>query len=160
MNRLDDSLWSSGDNSPLIQAFIDADVEFIVVGGLAVAWYWPERLADDMDLLINPTVENSVRVMKILRSQCLQIDEKTSFVREGLQVPLKTRHYAELLTPKNQGESFMQSAAKAIQGKLFNFPVLIAAKETLISMKSFADGTTDPLLEKHRRDLKVLRSLI
>ena len=159
MNRVDDSLWSSGDNESLIKALIDAGAEFIVVGGLAVSWYWSQRQADDMDLLINPTSENAVRVMKALRSLRLEVHEEMGFTQPGVQIPLKTWHYAELLTPQNQGESFRESASQAIHGKLFNYPVFIASKQTLIAMKSFADNASDPLLEKHRQDLKVLRSL-
>ena len=160
MNRIGDSLWSTGVNEPLVRAFLDADVEFIVVGGLAVSWHWLEREADDMDLLLNPTAENSIRVVSALRSQRLDAHDEIAFVREGLQIQLKESHYAELLTPRNDGESYVEAAKKAVKGKIFNFSVLIAAKETLIAMKIFADNTSDPLHEKHRRDLKALRSLV
>jgi len=160
MNRIGDSLWSTGVNEPLVRAFLDADVEFIVVGGLAVSWHWLEREADDMDLLLNPTAENSIRVVRALRSQHLEAHDEIAFVREGLQIQLKESHYAELLTPRNDGESYVEAAKKAVKGKIFNFSVLIAAKETLIAMKIFADNTSDPLHEKHRRDLKALRSLV
>jgi hypothetical protein len=160
MNRIGDSLWSTGVNKPLVRAFLDAGVEFIVVGGLAVSWHWLEREADDMDLLLNPTAENSIRVVRALRSQRLETQDEISCAQEGLQIQLKESHYAELLTPRNDGESYVEIAKKAVKGKIFNFPVLIAGKETLIAMKMFADNTSDPLHEKHRRDLKALRSLV
>ena len=160
MSRIEDSLWSTGENKPLVQAFIQAGVEFVVVGGLAVSWYWPERQADDMDLLLNPTPENSIRVVRMLQSQYMNELDGVSFARPNVNMPLKKWHYAELLTPRNDGESYMDVYKKAVQGKLFDLPVLIAAKDTIIAMKCFADGTSDPLLEKHRRDLKALRALI
>lgn len=160
MNRMGDSLWSTGVNEPLVRAFIDAGVEFVVVGGLAVSWHWSEREVDDMDLLLNPTAENSTRIARALRSLRLDAHDESAFEREGLQIQLKESHYAELLTPRNDGESYVEVAKKAIKGKIFNLPVLIAAKETIIGMKMFADDTSDPLHEKHRRDLKALRTLV
>jgi hypothetical protein len=160
MSRIQDSLWSTGENKPLGQAFIDACVEFVVVGGLAVSWYWSERQADDMDLLLNPTPDNSIRVVRVLQSQYMNELDGMAFARPNVQMPLKKWNYAELLTPRNDGESYIDVSIKAVQGKLFDLPVLIATKETIIAMKCFADGTSDPLLEKHRQDLKALRALI
>ncbi len=160
MNRIGDSLWSTGDNKPLVQAFIDAGVEFVVVGGLAVSWYCSERQADDMDVLLNPTPKNSIRVVRVLQEQRINDLEEMAFARQNVQMPLKKWHYAELLTPRTDGESYTDVSKKAVQGKLFDFPVLIAAKDTIIGMKCFADGTSNSLLEKHRQDLKALRALV
>jgi hypothetical protein len=160
MSRIEDSLWSTGENKPLVQAFIDAGVEFVVVGGLAVSWYWPERQADDMDLLLNPTSENSIRVVRVLQSQYMNELDWMVFARQNVQMPLKKWHYAELLTPRTHSDSYVDVSKKAVQGKLFDLPVLIASKETIIGMKMFADDASDPSHEKHRRDLEALRSLI
>ncbi len=68
MNRVGDKLLHVGANKELIHAFTSGSVEFIVVGGLAVSWYCCDRKADDMDLLVNPTHENSVRNARALDS--------------------------------------------------------------------------------------------
>jgi hypothetical protein len=101
MNKLGDTLLHTGTNEELVAALIEHDVEFIVIGGLAVTWYCPERQADDMDLLINPTPENSKRLSRALSglpfvSPC----NADAFTKPGLQVPLKNYFYAELLTPR------------------------------------------------------------
>lgn len=55
MNKVNNNLICFGGNEPLIKSFICNEVEFILVGGLAVSWFCSSRQADDMDLLINPT---------------------------------------------------------------------------------------------------------
>jgi hypothetical protein len=55
MNKVGDTLMHFGANEQIVREFLSVGVEFIVVGGLAVAWYCPDRQADDMDLLVNPT---------------------------------------------------------------------------------------------------------
>ena len=46
----------------LIRALDDQEVKYLVVGGRAVKHYCPERKVDDLDLMINPTEENAIRV--------------------------------------------------------------------------------------------------
>ena len=49
-------------NSHLLNALNDHEVEYLVVGGLAVKYYWPQRQVDDLDLLIDPTPDNKNRL--------------------------------------------------------------------------------------------------
>ena len=106
MNKVGDTLICTGVNEEIINAFAAHQVDFIVIGGLAVAWYCSDRQADDMDLLVNPTSENSARIaqalatLPFLNSSCFN---SQSFIRPGLQVPLKSHYYAELLTPRSDG---------------------------------------------------------
>jgi hypothetical protein len=44
----------------------DAGVKYVVVGGFAVALHGVVRATKDIDLLIEPTVENAARVLKAL----------------------------------------------------------------------------------------------
>jgi hypothetical protein len=127
MNRIGDSLIHNGANEGLIQAFVNNDVEFIVVGGLAIAWYWIERQADDLDILINPTIENSERIYHALNSLGMRGFSSDSFIKLGLQVPLKQFYYAELLTPLSGGFTYSEIANDAINVKFFNIPVQIAS---------------------------------
>lgn len=157
MNRVGDSLFCTGSNEEIVVAFSEAAVEFIVVGGLAVAWYCNHRQADDMDLLVNPSSENSVRVCQALIRLGLIGFTDTSFSKLGLQVSLKQRHYADLLTPREGAPTFSTVAGDAVSGRLFKIPVLIASINSLIQMKALAAVSEEEVKQKHLNDIDSLR---
>lgn len=66
MNRIGDNLICTGSNQEIVQIFSALDIDFVLIGGLAVAWYCAERQAVDMDLLVNPTNENAARISQAL----------------------------------------------------------------------------------------------
>lgn len=161
MNRIGDSLIHNGANEGLIQAFVDNNVEFIVVGGLAIAWYWLERQADDLDILINPTIENSERIYNALNSLGMRGFSSDSFIKLGLQVPLKQFYYAELLTPLSGELTYSEIATDAISVKLFNIPVQVASVASLILLKKLAVAAcTGKEKEKHLNDIQSLEKII
>lgn len=51
----------------LISELLDADARFLVVGGYAVAAHGHPRATKDIDIFVEPTEENAVRVMTALR---------------------------------------------------------------------------------------------
>ena len=157
MNRIGDSLHHVGTNAELVRAFISNGVEFVVVGGLAVAWYCSNRQADDMDLLLNPTPENSARVSRALSGLQMHGFSDSSFTKHALQVPLKQHLYAELLTPTAVGPTYSEVASTAVDAKLFNFPVRIASPASLICMKEQAVASAEAQRQKHLDDIECLR---
>jgi hypothetical protein len=52
----------------LLRAFAAADVRFLVVGAYALAVHGRPRATGDLDVWIEPTPENAVRVMRALES--------------------------------------------------------------------------------------------
>jgi hypothetical protein len=157
MNRVGDSLFCTGANEDIVRTLNAQGAEFIVIGGLAVSWYCPERLADDMDLLVNPTLENSKRVAKALSGLRLSGFDEASFARPALQVPLKQYYYAEILTPRNDGPSYPEIAADPVDAKLFTIPVRLASVRSLICLKEHALTSKQPDRAKHQRDIGLLR---
>lgn len=157
MNRIGDSLFCTGSNEEIVRAFSECAVEFVVIGGLAVAWYCSNRQANDMDLLINPSPKNSAWICQALGRLHLTGYTNDSFSELGLQVPLKKMHYAELLTPRIEGPTFAAVANDAVKGKLFNFPVLIATAASLILLKELAVASSEEA-EKHLSDIECLRA--
>lgn len=159
MNRVGDTLICTGSNEEIIKAFATHRVDFVVVGGLAVAWYCSDRQADDMDLLVNPTPDNSERIAQALAtlpyfdSRCFS---SGSFTRPGLQVPLKSHYYAELLTPREEGPSYPEVAKEAIDAKLFQEPVRLASPASLIRMKQQAAASAEKERDKHLKDIERL----
>jgi hypothetical protein len=159
MNRVGDTLICTGSNEEIIKAFATHRVDFILIGGLAVAWYCSDRQADDMDLLVNPTPDNSARVaqalatLPLLNSGCF---DSKSFTRPGLQVPLKSHYYAELLTPRKEGPNYSEIAKEAVDAKLFQRPVRLASPASLIRMKQQAVASAEKERDKHLKDIERL----
>jgi len=56
----------SADMKTLIRLFEKHGVEYTLVGGHAVNYYGYVRMTQDMDLLVQPSVENAGRVMEAL----------------------------------------------------------------------------------------------
>lgn len=160
MNRIGDSLIHNGVNEGLIQAFVINNVEFVVIGGLAVAWYCSERLADDLDILVNLTPENSARIFRALGSLNIRGFSPDSFTKSGLQVPLKQFYYAELHTPLKDGVTYSEIATDAVNAKLFNIPIQLASVTSLILLKELAIvNCMSTEKEKHIKDIELLKKL-
>ncbi len=157
MNRVGDTLIHTSANQALVEAFTAARVEYLLIGGLAVAWFCDERQADDMDLLVRPTEENSRRVASALTSLHIVGFDERSFMRPGLQVPLKQTLYAELLTPEAGAWTYEKMEERAVEGKLFGVGIRIASPETLIYLKERAIVASESLALKHRHDIEMLR---
>ncbi|MRR49488.1 MAG: hypothetical protein EG825_01010 [Rhodocyclaceae bacterium] len=156
MTRIGDNLHCTGSNKEIIEVFSEYGVEFILVGGLAVSWYCADRQADDMDLLVNPTIENSGRIARALSRLRYTFTDPQSFCFPGLQVPLKHIHYAELLTPHIDGPNFAALAKQAILGKVLGIPVLVAAAQSLIELKKLAIASDQAMAKKHLQDIECL----
>jgi hypothetical protein len=155
-NRIGDNLIHFGANEDLVRALSAAGVNFVVVGGLAVAWYCAERQADDMDLLVEPTAENFERIALALAKLRINCFLPESFAKYGLQIPIKNIFYAELLTPQQEAPTFSEIEADAIDAKLFNIPVRIASVFTLIEMKKRAVQSEGEQHDKHLKDIALL----
>lgn len=68
-NRMDDSLWTNDSSLIIITEFNLENIDYLIIGGCAVAWYWIDRpLAEDLDLMVNPEKINSHKLFKCLKS--------------------------------------------------------------------------------------------
>lgn len=155
-NRIGNNLVHFGSNEELVRALVDHKVKFIVIGGLAVAWHCPERVADDMDLLVEPTIENSERITRALTSLRIGGLSENSFFRSGLQVPIKDVFYAELLTPQEGLVGFNDVEADAVDACLFEIHVRLASIAKLLAMKKQAIDSNADQREKHLKDIELL----
>jgi predicted nucleotidyltransferase len=50
-----------------IELLLSRGVDFVVIGGHAVAFHGYPRLTDDLDILVRPTPDNAARLMDVLR---------------------------------------------------------------------------------------------
>lgn len=156
-NRIGDNLIHFHGNESLVRALLDFRVRFVLIGGLAVSWYCSSRAADDMDLLIEPTIENSSRLANALDSLGMTGFCSDSFSKSGKKVRLDKLHYADLLTP-NGDMSFADVDADAVGANLFNMPVRIASVASLIRMKETAINACEIEESKHSLDLALLNA--
>jgi hypothetical protein len=157
MNRVGNTLIHVSANEELIRSFVTRNVEFVIIGGLAVAWYCTDRQADDMDLLVDNTLENSERISQSLISLNLSGFASTSFVKLGLQVPLKQFYYAELLTSRKDGPTYAEVANDAVEASVFNIPVRLASVASLIRLKELAIASEKVQIDKHLKDIECLK---
>jgi hypothetical protein len=160
MNRIDDHLICHDSNEEIVNAFSKFGVEFILVGGLAVSWYCSSRQANDMDVLVNPTKENSKKVTNALESLGLKGFTSDSFAKLGVQVSLKRRNYADIITPEHGGLTFEELMKDSIMRKLFNNSVHIPSLQNLIKLKESVVASIEKELSKHRQDIALLRDVI
>lgn len=158
MNRIGNNLVCTKSNKEIVEAFSTHNVEFMVLGGLAVSWHCSSRAADDMDLIVNPTNENSNKVFRALTSLDISCITHDSFAKPGIQVSLKRQHYADILTPAHNGLTFADIANGSIAGNLFNIPVHIPSIETLIRLKEHVIATMEEELQKHQQDIELLNN--
>jgi hypothetical protein len=152
-------LLSKAENRALLAALLRGGVELVVIGGTALAQHGLRDIVqvDDLDLLVNPTVENADRIASVLQTLGTPLTGSSSVLaRRAIQVPLKTAQYwAELLTPV-QDLSFEEIYRTAAVVQVAEFAVRVAGIPHLRRMKELAVKELRASLEKHEADLRRL----
>ncbi|MFN2547488.1 MAG: hypothetical protein ABR567_08660 [Myxococcales bacterium] len=149
-------LYSFGGNEPLVAALADAEVPFLVVGGLAVQFHVPERVPDDLDLVIAPTLDAGRRLLRAL----VTIGTPGLFTPEEWEqhprpagFPLKKQFYADIFRAP-PWFNFEEQWNAAHDARLFNTPVKVASKAALVAWIEHAPNPKP----KHLHDLELLRA--
>lgn len=122
-------------NVALLRALNEHDVEYLVVGGQAVSYYYPQRAVGDLDLLVNATLKNSEKVRSALISLGMNDFEHTKLTKPKVQILLKERHDADIITPED-GFDFSAAFSRAVQAEIDGVPISIPSVVDLIIMKS------------------------
>ena len=68
------SLYSQ-DHIKILRAFANEKVRFMLIGGLAAIYYGVRRNTGDLDILVEPTEDNGIKIIKALRSIDLELPE-------------------------------------------------------------------------------------
>lgn len=147
------------DNAKLVGHFCQARVEFLIVGGTAMALHGCRDLAEtnDLDLLVAPTIENAHRVISALSAAQVPLCARAeSLAKPAVQVPIKSmRYFAEILTPRegfNFGEMLKASVPVEFQGKVLN----VVSRSDLLRLKEDAASDAQRILKKHQKDIECL----
>lgn len=107
-----------------------------MVGGVAVSYYVPSRIADDLDLMIDPHTENVRATISALHSIGLPCPfTAEQFAKPKVQLPLKGVQYADIVTPAEE-LNFQHAYSIAESARLNGVSVKLAAIETLLQTKA------------------------
>jgi hypothetical protein len=125
----------------------DADAEFVVVGGYAVAFHGHPRATKDLDILVRPTDLNAKRVYQALAAYGAPLDtfEVTAddFADYGgvLQIGLPPRRIDML--NKISGVTFDQAAAEGETFKIEDRTIRVIGLQALLTNKRAAGREQD-----------------
>jgi len=140
-----------GANRELLIQLNSERVRFLIVGGVGVHFHAPEREYDDLDILIDPTLENAERCVQALRNLGLVAPPAEVLAIPNVQIPLKVCHHAEILTP-DRGVDFKKEHENSVEALVNDQPVRVASREFLIRMKTGTGRKQDAI------DLRLLAS--
>ena len=139
-------LFTFGANGDLIAEFVRQGVRFLVVGGLAVKFYAPEREADDLDILLEQTPENASRLFRAFGVLHLTPSFPEALIASPSdrqqQLPLKVVYYADIVTT-GKDIDFDSEWARASEAMIWQSPVRIASRDLLTFMKHRAGREKD-----------------
>ncbi len=136
-----------------VECLISNEVEFVVVGALAVAWHGFPRYSGDIDFLVRPTEENARRVVQAINqfgmaSLGISVEDLSS---EGKVVQMGYEpHRIDVMTSVT-GVTFEQVWDSRAAGQLDGIPVSFIGRAALLRNK---DATGRP---KDRIDAIALR---
>jgi hypothetical protein len=128
------------DTEPLLKELLTVQVRFMLVGGLAVQHYCPQRTTTDLDILIQSCESNATGVTDALVRIGFALDAE--MVRMLFapgpgpqQITLHPTIPADILT-EGEGFDFMAHWAQCNRTQTLGLPVHVASPQLLIEMKS------------------------
>ena len=121
----------------LLRAFIDREVKFLIVGAYALAAHGRPRATGDLDVWVEPTPENAIRVMQALGDFGAPLDQLTAqdFSRPGIvfQMGLPPRRI-DVLTELT-GVTFVEAWPSRLRAPFGPITVDFLGRETFIKNK-------------------------
>ena len=130
-------------NADVLKALNEESVDFLVIGGMAVKYYCPERSVKDLDVLLYPTLENGTRVVGALSRLGLTAHfDLKQIISPKQQMVLKHFHNADMITP-DEDFDYLAAKNRSLVTTINGIRVHIVAVEDLIRMKSSTDRDLD-----------------
>lgn len=126
----------------IIASFIENNVEFILIGGMAVRCYNPDRNTQDMDLLINNSKRNASNIAESLIS-ITEVDFDQKVVKRFIDTFKNIKQLfklnegstlTDLMTPVSEEFDFDLILRGSEKRLIFDFPVHVASPTDLIKM--------------------------
>lgn len=129
----------------LLALFNTTGVEFLVVGGHAVAFHGRPRLTDDLDLFVRPDLTNGERIVQALQQFGFGSLELTpaDFLADDRVIQLgRAPNRVDLLT-RLYGVDFSDAWGRRVAARLDDAQVWIISREDLIKNKRETGRTQD-----------------
>jgi len=125
------------DFKELLKLFNAHKVEYVIVGGYALAFHGSPRYTGDIDILVKPGEENGQRVLEALEKfgfGSIGI-EKSDFMCQNKVVQLGVPPVRIDIITSISGVSLVEAFAGALEGKYGDIPVLYIGRDQFISNK-------------------------
>ena len=131
----------------LLKELLAVQVRFMVVGGLGVQHYCPQRIAADLDVLIESSETNAIGVADALFRIGFNMQPETVRLLfapgpRPQQIKLHPTIPADILT-EGEGLYFMAHWEQSEKAEMLSMPVHVASPHLLIAMKSRSTREVD-----------------
>ena len=133
------------DYEELLKLFNRNKVKYCIIGAFAVAFHARPRYTKDIDILIEPTIENAKKVVKSLNEfgfESLGLSKK-DFCRKGKIVQLGYEPVRVDLLTSVQGVTFKEVWENKAAGTYGQEKVFFAGQEELIKTKKISKRKQD-----------------
>lgn len=137
----------------LLQRLVEAEISFILVGGLAVNAWGYMRGTQDVDVVPDPAPENLAKLDRLLRElggkvdvggRLLDSDSISTFLRTGDRTLVRTElGQLDVLQGLPQVPRYEELEKQAKQIDIDGLPVRVCSLEHLLEMKRASDRARD-----------------
>lgn len=147
---------SGFDLRSLLEALHEHDVDFVVIGGVAVGAHGFVRGTEDLDLVPNPDPENLKRLAKALADldstlptvggRAFDLATDSGVIRRGGNITATTKFGALDVLQRARGvPGYSQLTEDAVDSDLLGIPVRVCSLAWLRQMKAAQNRTQDRL---------------
>ncbi len=150
----------SKEHISLIKSLIKHQVKFIIIGGHAAIFYGVNRNTGDLDILIEPTAENGLRLIKALKELNLEVpDFENEEFTKNLVLSFGLEPDAVDIINFTPGIEFSEVFQSAVETEFSELKVRIIDLRSLIKNKEALKRTGDKAhLDKY--DIAVLKKIL
>ena len=133
------------DFKELLELFNKHKVEYLIVGGYALAFHGAPRVTGDIDLFVRPTDENAERILAALNDfgfGSLDLSRK-DFTTPGMVVQLGVPPIRIDIITRVSGVSWQQADAGKVAGHYGDVPVFFLSRDDFIANKKATGRAKD-----------------
>jgi predicted nucleotidyltransferase len=143
-----------------LKSLLEYDVKFLIVGGQAAIYHGVRRGTGDLDLLVEPTKENGIKILKAFKKLSLQAEDLKPEEFEGtLFLGLGFEPDAVDIFTHTEGVHFETAYEQAVEITDSGLKIRLISIENLIKNKeSLNRNETKKILDQY--DIQVLKKIL